>query len=75
MITIDLIGIISFFAKVGKTIAVISAVMAVGGGIVSLATDNEIAERICEISLCILLVLFCLLVLVAVGEILYKIWA
>lgn len=74
MITINLIGIISFIKKAAVTIAIVSAVMAVIAGFVYEDTENKIAYNIFIIGGYVVMAIVVLGFIYMMVDLLYMIW-
>lgn len=74
MITINLIGIISFIKRAAATITIVSAVMALIAGWVYEITKNKIAYNIFIIGGYVVLVMVALGFIYMMADVLYMIW-
>lgn len=74
MITINLIGIISYIKKAVATITIVSAVMAVIAGWVYASTENKIAYNIFIICGYVAIAMVALAFIYMMVDLLYMIW-
>ena len=74
MITINLIGIISFIKKAAATIAIVSASMAVIAGLVYESTENKIAYNIFIIGGYVVMAIVALGFIYMMVDLLYMMW-
>lgn len=74
MITINLIGIISFIKRAVATITIVSAVMAVIAGWVYASTENKIAYNIFIIGGYVVIAMAALAFIYMMVDLLYMMW-